>query len=99
VRSFKEGSYDLILMDCQMPDTDGYAATQQIRRHEQERESTSHIPIIALTAHATEGQREKCLAEGMDDYVTKPISLENLKKTLDRWQVEPASPGRGLAQP
>lgn len=81
-------SYDIILMDCQMPEMDGFEATAHIRKHDQQH--GHHTPVIAVTAHAIEGDRERCLAAGMDDYVSKPINLEILKAALARWQ--PDSP-------
>ena len=74
------GAFDLILMDVQMPEMDGLDATAAIR--EQERQSGGHIPIIAMTAHAMAGDRERCLAGGMDGYVTKPLHLESLWKAI-----------------
>jgi two-component system sensor histidine kinase/response regulator len=73
---------DLILMDVQMPDMDGLAATAVIR--EQERQQGGHLPIIALTAHAMKGDQERCLASGMDDYISKPISAQALSTVIAR---------------
>jgi CheY-like chemotaxis protein len=71
--------YDVILMDCQMPDLDGYETTRRIRL-----EQSRHIHIIAMTAHAMQGDREKCIEAGMDDYVTKPVKVEHLHAALLR---------------
>jgi PAS domain S-box-containing protein len=75
-------SYDMIFMDCGMPEMDGYEATRAIRSGEH---NGSHIPIVALTAHAIAGTREECLASGMNDYVTKPVTLDMLEEALLRW--------------
>ncbi len=79
-----EKPYDLILMDCQMPEMDGYAATKAIRQAEKN-QGHGHIPIVAMTANAMEGDRERCLAAGMDDYLSKPVSARLLIETLARW--------------
>ena len=77
--------YDIVLMDCQMPVMDGFAATGAIREREHSGDSTKRLAIIALTAHAVEGDRERCLAAGMDDYLTKPFTLQQLQDLLARW--------------
>ena len=81
VERFNTDSFDVILMDVQMPEMDGFEATREIRKLEAQK--GGHIPIIAMTAYATEGDRERCLAAGMDDYVSKPISAGKLFKTIE----------------
>jgi len=94
--ALSRASYDLVLMDCQMPEMDGFETTQVIRAHEAENttESTAgdaqkstptHLPIIALTANAIQGDRERCLAAGMDDYLSKPFTQEQLAASLQPW--------------
>ncbi|WP_444848133.1 response regulator, partial [Duganella caerulea] len=79
------GEFDLILMDCQMPVMDGFAATTEIRRREQQRGRGRSVPIIAITANALQGDRESCLAAGMDDYLSKPFTQQALGQTIARW--------------
>jgi CheY-like chemotaxis protein len=93
--------YSLILMDCQMPEIDGYETTAIIREQEGDRR---RIPIVAMTANAMSGDRERCLAVGMDDYISKPIERTRLAEVLRRWvplvpvavSAEPASPPAAL---
>jgi two-component system sensor histidine kinase/response regulator len=84
VRAFETASFDLIFMDVQMPEMDGFQATGRIR--EIEAASGSRVPIIAMTAHAMAGDRTRCLAAGMDDYIAKPLRKEDTLKVLERWR-------------
>jgi len=88
VVAWQEGRHDLILMDCQMPELDGYEATREIRRLEN---GERRIPIIALTAHAMKGADQECLAAGMDAYLSKPIDRDDLAATLARFLSAEAS--------
>ena len=83
IEAWEERSYSLILMDCQMPEIDGYEATRAIRAIEQK--TGSHIPIVAMTANAMVEDRDKCLLAGMDDYISKPIDRNDLALILERW--------------
>jgi CheY-like chemotaxis protein len=84
VEKWRESGYDLILMDCQMPELDGYEATAVIRRLE-ESLGKPRTPIVAMTANALDGDREKCLSAGMDDFLSKPVQIEKLHQALLRW--------------
>jgi two-component system, sensor histidine kinase and response regulator len=86
VEKARHFAYDLILMDCQMPQMDGFEATAAIRR---EPGLAGRVPIVAVTANAMQGDREKCLAAGMNDYVSKPISVKDLKRVLEQWGRRP----------
>ena len=75
--------YDLVFMDCQMPEMDGYDATRAVRSAEVT--SGRHVPIIAMTANAMGGDRDTCIAAGMDDYIAKPVTRDMLRDALERW--------------
>ncbi len=94
VAAWQTGKHDLIIMDCQMPQMDGYEATREIRRLE---EGERHIPIVALTAHAMKGDEEKCRAAGMDDYLSKPIDRAKLEACLEHLLPSIGSTGLTLA--
>ena len=93
VEMYQQG-FDLIFMDCHMPRMDGYAATTEIRRQQQQTTTGESIPIIALTANATADNRKKCLSIGMNDYITKPFRIEDLHSMLRKWL--PAEQGQQL---
>ncbi|MBC7531774.1 MAG: response regulator [Oligoflexus sp.] len=77
--------FDLVLMDCQMPELDGYEATRRIRSHPTL--PRTNIPIVAMTANAITGDRERCLAAGMNDYISKPVKFDGLYSVLSRWLI------------
>jgi PAS domain S-box-containing protein len=93
VDAYRESAFDVVFMDCQMPVMDGLEATRQIRAIE-ERQGLGgrHTPIVALTAHSFAGYRDECIAAGMDDYMTKPVSTENFREMLSRWISDSATP-------
>ena len=103
VEAYEKNKYDLIFMDCQMPEMDGLTATAEIRRREAESLTPHRIPIIAFTAHAITGDREQCFAAGMDDYLTKPFLQKDLRAVIARWapknQTIPAPLEKDLAEP
>ena len=99
VRLMAAGSFDVVLMDVQMPEMDGFEATAAIR--EMEKGTGAHTPVIAMTAHAMGGYKERCLEAGMDGYVTKPIRREVLLQALAEFQGAPepsAVAGSGMAE-
>jgi signal transduction histidine kinase/CheY-like chemotaxis protein/HPt (histidine-containing phosphotransfer) domain-containing protein len=88
VEALKKQDYDIVFMDCQMPVMDGYEATRVIRRFESETGTKKHVPIIALTAHALTGDKTKCLAAGMDEWITKPFTRQEINNSLQKWLPE-----------
>lgn len=92
IEALEQVSYDLVLMDCQMPDMDGFEATAMIR----DRRSAvldRRIPVIAMTARPIQDAREKCLGVGMNDYLLKPVTMEALAESLDKWLADGEKPG------
>ncbi|HEY2082947.1 MAG TPA: response regulator [Verrucomicrobiae bacterium] len=85
LEALQRSSYDIVLMDCMMPEMDGYEATKKIREDERQ-QGGKHLHIIAMTANAMMGDRDKCLSAGMDDYVSKPVQLGELRRALEKWK-------------
>jgi CheY-like chemotaxis protein len=85
----EKSNFDVVLMDIQMPEMDGFEATAVIRK--QEEATGKHLPIIAMTAHAMEGDRERCLAAGMDGYIAKPLKIDDLIRTVAKLGGPPAA--------
>jgi two-component system sensor histidine kinase/response regulator len=98
VEALRTGSYDIVLMDVQMPVMDGFEATRAIRSG-QAKVPDPRIPIIAMTAHAMKGDRERCLEEGMDDYISKPIAPQALAEALGKWAAAPQERSPAVAAP
>lgn len=99
VEAARRGDYDLVLMDCQMPAMDGFEATRRIRRLEQDGAMRGHLPIVALTANAVKGDRQRCLEAGMDEYVSKPFEPAAFMATVTRLLGEAASPADDAGAP
>jgi CheY-like chemotaxis protein/HPt (histidine-containing phosphotransfer) domain-containing protein len=96
VEAFAQQTFDLVLMDMQMPEMDGATATKLIRQKQQE--TGIQVPIIAMTAHAMAGDREKCIAAGMDDYISKPVNRTGLAAVIARNTSQVASVGHSAAE-
>jgi CheY-like chemotaxis protein/HPt (histidine-containing phosphotransfer) domain-containing protein len=96
LHALEQSAYDVVLMDVEMPDMDGFEATAELRLREAG--TGAHTPIIAITAHASQGDRRRCLVVGMDDFISKPVNADHLRAALSRWvgaawiAPEPASP-------
>jgi two-component system sensor histidine kinase/response regulator len=81
---YKKSDFDIVLMDCQMPEMDGLSATRLIRQYEQQT-SKRHCPIVAMTANAMSGDKEKCLQAGMNDFIAKPFRTQDLIQKVTKW--------------
>jgi CheY-like chemotaxis protein len=96
LQALQDADFDVVLMDCQMPEMDGYEATRRLRKSASHRDP--HVPVIALTANALATDRELCLAAGMDDFLTKPIDRQRLEEALKRAVLRSDPPRMSLAQ-
>ncbi len=98
LRAFEQNIYDLVLMDCQMPEMDGFETTRAMRRREALNPTLGRVPVIALTALAMQGDAERCYGAGMDDYLTKPVQIDQLSAKIAHWRERdntPMAPGLG----
>jgi two-component system sensor histidine kinase/response regulator len=95
IEALSRRRYNVVLMDCQMPEMDGFEATAALRA----KQGLAQLPIVAVTAHAVQGDREACLAAGMDDYLSKPLRLEDLARVLERWMQPPLAPLAPIPEP
>ena len=86
LEAIKKKSYDMVFMDCLMPGIDGFEGTRLIRQYEQDVKAQRRIPIIAMTANARKHDEDKCYAAGMDRFLSKPLSLETVRKIIAQWQ-------------
>jgi len=93
IQALEQKHYDMVLMDCQMPVMDGYEATRRIRQNP----AWKDLPIIAVTANVMQGDREDCLASGMNDYITKPYRRDELRAVINRWRPSGAPAHSGPA--
>ena len=82
---YKRGTYGLLLTDCHMPHMDGFQLTEAVRNYEQSEKISNKIPIVAITANAIRGEAERCYEKGMNDFLSKPVELENMKQVLGKW--------------
>ena len=89
--ALQQQRYDLVLMDCQMPEIDGFTAAHEIRKREAAGQHSGRLPIVAVTANALKGDREKCLEAGMDEFISKPIEGKQLKAVLEKYLVRTSS--------
>jgi CheY-like chemotaxis protein len=87
LQAIKEGHYDLVLMDCEMPVLDGFSATEQLREWER-REQRPRTPVVALTAHILNEHKERARQAGMDGHMAKPVELSQLRETIEHWVLE-----------
>ena len=90
----EQGHYDLVLMDCQMPEVDGFSAAREIRKREAAGRIPGRVPIVAVTANTLEGDRERCLEAGMDEYICKPVEPDSMRVLLERLLAQPPVPRR-----
>jgi CheY-like chemotaxis protein len=93
IRMMRALPYDAVFMDCQMPEIDGYEATREIRRTET---PGQHVVIIAMTAEALSGARERCSSAGMDDYIAKPVMFEDFSRAIEKWLLEGKASGSDI---